>query len=68
MTFDVAKIAQSKLEFRRKLAALPIEEKLAMLDVLRERMLVIRSARRAASEGALHEKAPPYQVRGENAE
>ena len=42
MTFDLAKIIQSKCEFRRRLAALPIEEKLAMLDALRERALAIQ--------------------------
>ncbi len=36
MTFDLAKILQSKREFRQRLASRPIEEKLAMLDALRE--------------------------------
>jgi hypothetical protein len=36
MTFDLAKILQSKHEFRQRLAARPIAEKLAMLDALRE--------------------------------
>jgi hypothetical protein len=68
MTFDIAKIVQSKREFRRRLAALPIEEKLAMLDALRERMMIIRSARSVANEDALHEKTTPYYVGGENSE
>ena len=42
MTFDLAKILQSKREFRERLAARPIAEKLAMLDALRERELAIR--------------------------
>jgi hypothetical protein len=42
MTFDLAKILQSKREYRQRLSALPIEEKLAMLDVLRERALTLR--------------------------
>lgn len=42
MTFDIQKILQSKGEFRRGLAALPIEEKLRLLDDLRERQLAIR--------------------------
>jgi hypothetical protein len=37
MSFDFGKIQQSKRELRQRLAALPIEEKLAMLDVLRSR-------------------------------
>lgn len=42
MTFDIQKILQSKREFRRGLAELPIEEKLRMLDRLRERQLALR--------------------------
>ncbi len=37
MTFDLAKILQSKRAFRQRLAARPIEEKLAMLDAMRAR-------------------------------
>ena len=58
MPFDLDKIMQSKRELRRRLATLPIEEKLAMLDALRERALVLRSARPVAEAGSLHE-APP---------
>lgn len=45
MTFDMARIEQSKREFRERLRALPIAEKLALLDALRERALAIRAAR-----------------------
>ena len=45
MTFDLAKIIKGKRDFRRELAARPIEEKLAMLDALRERALAIRPPR-----------------------
>lgn len=38
MTFDLAKILQSKRAFRQRLAARPIAEKLAMLDALRARL------------------------------
>ena len=41
MTFDIQKILESKREFRRKLAALPIGEKLRLLDALRERQLTL---------------------------
>ena len=44
MTFDPAKSLQSKREFRQRLAARPIAEKLAMLDALRERTLAIRQS------------------------
>ena len=39
MTFDLTKILESKREFRHRLAGLPIEEKLAMLDALRARAI-----------------------------
>lgn len=44
MTFDLEKILQSKRAMRRDLAARPVAEKLAMLDVLRERALTLRAA------------------------
>ena len=44
MTFDLEKMLQSKREMRRELAARPLAEKLAMLDVLRERSLALRAA------------------------
>ena len=62
MTFDLAKILQSKRAFRQRLAARPIEEKLAMLDALRARALALRSSVPAAGSGALHEEPPPYRV------
>ena len=52
MTFDLAKILQSKREFRKCLAARTIAAKLAMLDALRERGLAICPAR-PASEGGV---------------
>ena len=62
MTFDLAKILQSKRAFRQRLAARPIEEKLAMLDDLRARALALRSSKLAAGTGALHEEPPPYRA------
>ncbi len=64
MTFDLAKILQSKRAFRLRLAALPIAEKLAMLDDLRERQLAIRgSARRSGAQAAaLREDPPPRRT------
>ena len=41
MTFDIQKIVEGKREFRRGLAALPIGEKLRLLDALRERQLTL---------------------------
>jgi hypothetical protein len=62
MTFDLAKILQSKRAFRQRLAARPMGEKLAMLDALRTRALALRSSRLTAGAGALHEEPPPYRV------
>ena len=45
MTFDLARILESKRAYRRKLAALPIADKLRLLDTLRERGLEIRRSR-----------------------
>ena len=63
MSFDLAKILQSKREFRQRLAARPIEEKLAMLDALRERALAIRPMPRESQAHALHEAPPAYPVK-----
>jgi hypothetical protein len=58
MTFDLAKILQSKRDFRQRAATRPVEEKLAMLDALRERDLTLRSAQ---SELPCKHKEPPDQ-------
>jgi hypothetical protein len=63
MTFDWQPIRLSKSDMRRSLASVPIEEKLAMLDVLRERLVAIQNARRvpvaplAAVQAALEVKS-----------
>ena len=61
MTFDLARILKNKREFRQRLAARPIEEKLAMLDALRERALALRPTRSAPEAGTLHDEPPPYR-------
>ena len=63
MTFDLAKILQSKREFRRRLAARPIEEKLAMLDSLRERALALRPRQSGSGPAVLREEPPSYTQR-----
>jgi hypothetical protein len=45
MTFDMQEILKSKRAYRERLAALPIGEKLRMLEVLRERCLEIAAVR-----------------------
>jgi len=44
MTFDLQRILESKRALRRSLAQRPVAEKLALLDVLRDRARVIRAA------------------------
>jgi len=68
MTFDLAKILQSKREFRQRLAGWPIAEKLAMLDALRERALAIRPGRPASEAGALREEPSPQREQEEKTE
>ena len=68
MTFDLAKILQNKREFRQRLAARPIAEKLAMLDALRERALALRPARPASERDVLREQPPSYRGQGEKGE
>lgn len=45
MSAEWGRVADSKRALRKRLAALPFDEKLRMLDVLRERLLAIRAAR-----------------------
>lgn len=51
MTEMLERILQSKRALRRDLAGRPIAEKLAMLEVLRERTRVIRAARPVSPAG-----------------
>jgi hypothetical protein len=62
MTFDPARILESKRAYRQRLAARPIEEKLALLDALRERALALRPAHPVTGGGLLREEPTPYQV------
>ena len=64
MSFDLAKILQSKREFRQRLAARPIEEKLAMLDALRARSLALRGSRAESQPGMLRDEPPATFRRG----
>jgi hypothetical protein len=68
MTFDLAKILQSKRDYRQRLAARPIEEKLAMLDALRERTLALRSTQPMPEAGALKEVSPVYGTQKKKSE
>ena len=57
VSFDWQRINESKGAYRRKLAALPIAEKLRLLDAMRERALAIRSA--SVSKTTRVEELPP---------
>ena len=50
MTFDLKRIVEAKRNYRRELAARPIAEKLAMLDALRERAVLLRGATAGSKE------------------
>ena len=63
MSFDLQKIIESKRALRRKLAALPVAEKLRMLDALRERELAIRGRSAHSDSSALREDSAPYLSR-----
>ncbi len=59
MSFDLQKILEDKRRLRRQLASPPIEEKLRLLDALRERELAIRRSR--SGPATLQEQARPYR-------
>jgi len=61
MTFDLKRILESKEALRRKLAGRPLEEKLAMLDALRERALALRKAGDLLRHAAVHEDREKYR-------
>ncbi len=60
-TVDLSAILASKRRHRARVAALPIAEKLRLLDALRERTLVIRRAGVAVARDAEREpgRSPP---------
>ena len=51
MTFDMAKIIESKRAMRRRLRTMPIADKLRMLELLRERSKKLREAGKKRSIG-----------------
>jgi hypothetical protein len=50
VSFDMRAVLESKRRMRERLAAAPIEEKLSMLERLRERTLAILASRADAAE------------------
>ena len=61
MSFDLQKILEGKHVLRRHLAALPVAEKLRMLDALREREVAIRGRTTQSASGAVREGSAPYR-------
>jgi hypothetical protein len=57
MTFDLQRILESKRAYRRELASLPVAQKLAMLDALRDRALTLHEAGRRRQAALLPESA-----------
>ena len=63
MSFDLQRVLKSKRAFRQRLAALPVAEKLRLLDGLRELTLVIRRSSAAAHEpGMVSEPSAEYRT------
>ena len=56
MTSDLQAILESKRRYRQRLAARPIDEKLRMLDAMRERALLLRPE----ASSILREEPAPY--------
>ena len=46
MSFDLQRVRESKRALRQRLAALPIADKLRLLDIMRGRAIAIRAANR----------------------
>ena len=62
MNFDIEQMVTSKQAFSRRLANLPIAEKLRLLDAMRERAVIIRKATDRESN-AVHEESTQYRTR-----
>ncbi len=63
MTFDLQTMLESKRAYRARLAALPIGEKLRMLDALCERQRIIRGSATRSEEIVLREEPGTYEGR-----
>ncbi|MGI8437265.1 MAG: hypothetical protein ACR2NX_10225 [Chthoniobacterales bacterium] len=61
MTFDLQKMIESKRAYRVRLAALPIGEKLRILDALCERQRSIRGSATRSEPTVLREEPGTYR-------
>jgi hypothetical protein len=66
MTFDLQRILESKRALRRSLAQRPVAEKLALLDILRDRTRVIRAAVAGRAATVAPEAPPEDRARPQN--
>lgn len=62
MTSGLQKVLESKAAHRRKLAGLPIGEKLRLLDAMRERAIAIRRATPQSDSSVFREDPVPYRI------
>lgn len=62
MKYDFRRMLESKRAYRSRLAGLNIEEKPAMLDVLRDRALMIRKAAAENRSVLFRERPPGYDA------
>jgi hypothetical protein len=67
LSFDFDEIVRSKQALRRRLTALPIAEKLRLLDGMRQRALTIRGAANSKPI-AVREDSAPYTTKGQSDE
>jgi phenylalanine-4-hydroxylase len=56
MNFDIKRVIESKKAMRKKLAHRSIEEKLEMLDVLRQRALDLQKSAKTLHADTVHEQ------------
>ena len=63
MSFDLRKILDDKRRLRRELTARPIEEKLRMLDALRQRELAIRGRAANSDPDFRRDEPAPYRTK-----
>ena len=67
MMFDLQRILESKLALRRSLAQRPVAEKLALLDVLRDRARAIRAAATRQAATMVRESQSEQRAKPRNA-
>ena len=62
MNNDLQRILESKAAHRRKLADLPIGEKLRLLDAMRKGAIAIQGASPEPASNVLREDPVPYRI------